>query len=109
MNTCDCPSFNNAPCPYLWPPSSKLSKLNRSISSPAKSSAIAIPATTSRVTLLSAHRATYETFLQENIFKPLGMSDTGYDDPNQLLPNRAAGYSLEVGGKTAAYLDMSRP
>ncbi len=54
---------------------------------------------------------TYKTFLQENIFKPLGMSDTGYDDPNQLLPNRAAGYSLEVGGKVtnAAYLDMSRP
>ena len=54
---------------------------------------------------------TYEAFLQENIFKPLGMLDTGYDDPNQVLPNRAAGYSLEVGGKiiNAAYLDMSRP
>jgi len=53
---------------------------------------------------------TYELFLQENIFKPLGMSDTGYDDFNQVLPNRAAGYSLEVGGKivNAAYLDMSR-
>lgn len=54
---------------------------------------------------------TYEAFLQENIFKPLGMSDTGYDDFNQVLPNRAAGYSLEAGGKivNAAYLDMSRP
>lgn len=54
---------------------------------------------------------TYEAFLQENIFKPLGMSDTGYDEFNQVLPNRAAGYSLEAGGKivNAAYLDMSRP
>lgn len=54
---------------------------------------------------------TYEAFLQENIFKPLGMSDTGYDDRNRVLPNRAAGYSLEAGGKivNAAYLDMSRP
>jgi len=54
---------------------------------------------------------TYEAFLQENIFKPLGMSDTGYDDFNQVLPNRAAGYSLEAGGKiaNAAYLNMSRP
>lgn len=54
---------------------------------------------------------TYEAFLQENIFKPLGMSGTGYDNSNQVLSNRAAGYSLEVGGKVtnAAYLDMSRP
>lgn len=53
----------------------------------------------------------YEAFLQENIFKLLSMSDTGYDDFNQVLPNRAAGYSLEAGGKitNAAYLDMSRP
>ena len=54
---------------------------------------------------------TYESFLQENIFKPLGMSDTGYDDFNQVLPNRAAGYSLQVGGKivNANYLHMSIP
>jgi CubicO group peptidase (beta-lactamase class C family) len=53
----------------------------------------------------------YQVFLQENIFKPLGMSDTGYDDPRQVLPNRAVGYTLEVGGKImhAPYLDMSRP
>jgi CubicO group peptidase (beta-lactamase class C family) len=54
---------------------------------------------------------TYQEFLQENIFKPLTMSDTGYDDFKDVLPNRASGYSIEVSGKVvnAAYLNMSRP
>ncbi|HEY0079576.1 MAG TPA: serine hydrolase domain-containing protein [Pyrinomonadaceae bacterium] len=54
---------------------------------------------------------TYEAFLRESIFAPLGMSNTGYDDPRQVLPNRAAGYSPDTRGGiiNAAYLDMSRP
>ncbi|MBX7174154.1 MAG: serine hydrolase [Pyrinomonadaceae bacterium] len=36
---------------------------------------------------------TYEAFLQENIFTPLKMNDTGYDHGELNLPNRAVGYS----------------
>lgn len=35
----------------------------------------------------------YEAFLQENIFAPLKMNDTGYDHGEQNLPNQAVGYS----------------
>jgi CubicO group peptidase (beta-lactamase class C family) len=54
---------------------------------------------------------TYPDFLQENIFMPLGMSDTGYDRFNQVVPNRASGYSVDASGKimNAAYLDMTIP
>ncbi|HRH43999.1 MAG TPA: serine hydrolase [Pyrinomonadaceae bacterium] len=34
----------------------------------------------------------YETFLQENIFSPLKMNDSGYDHGEQNLPNQAVGY-----------------
>jgi CubicO group peptidase (beta-lactamase class C family) len=53
---------------------------------------------------------TYETFLRESIFEPLGMADSGYDSPETLLKNRAAGY--QGGGErltNAAYLDMTIP
>ncbi len=36
----------------------------------------------------------YETFIQENIFDPLGMTDSGYDHANSIVKNRASGYSL---------------
>ena len=52
-----CASFNNAPCHYPSSSSSKLLRPTRLISRQAQSSAIAIPATTSRVASLSAHRA----------------------------------------------------
>jgi CubicO group peptidase (beta-lactamase class C family) len=35
---------------------------------------------------------TYDTFLQEHIFTPLGMSDTGSDRSEPVLANRASGY-----------------
>lgn len=52
----------------------------------------------------------YDTFLQENIFRPLQMNDTGYDYPRRLLKHRAAGYSAR-GEVTvnAQYVDMSVP
>ena len=53
---------------------------------------------------------TYEAALEEMIFKPLGMTNTGYDHHNQILENRAAGY--EKAGSAyvnADYLDMSIP
>jgi len=34
----------------------------------------------------------YEQFLRENIFEPLKMKNTGYDDSRQPVPRRAAGY-----------------
>jgi CubicO group peptidase (beta-lactamase class C family) len=52
----------------------------------------------------------YETFLKEAIFDPLGMHDTGYDHAGTLLSGRASGYNLgEAGLKNAQYLDMSQP
>lgn len=53
---------------------------------------------------------TYEAALEEMIFKPLGMTNTGYDHHGQILENRAAGY--EKAGSAyvnADYLDMSIP
>ena len=52
----------------------------------------------------------YEAFLQENIFTPLGMTNTGYDHNAKVLPHRAAGYMPQ--GDTmmnALYLDMTIP
>jgi CubicO group peptidase (beta-lactamase class C family) len=52
----------------------------------------------------------YETFLKEAIFDPLGMKDTGYDHPATVLPGRASGYTLRKDGPVnAEYLDMSQP
>jgi len=52
----------------------------------------------------------YEAFLKEAIFDPLGMNDTGYDHPATLLRGRAAGYSRDGDGlKNAEYLDMAQP
>ncbi len=52
----------------------------------------------------------YEDFLQENIFTPLGMKQSGYDDPLRIIPNRAAGYQKREGKfLNASYTDMSVP
>lgn len=53
---------------------------------------------------------TYEQCLQENIFTPLLMNNSGYDHHETILKNRASGY--EKNGKgyvNANYLDMSIP
>ena len=34
----------------------------------------------------------YAQFLEQNIFAPLGMKDSGYESSSALLPRRAAGY-----------------
>jgi CubicO group peptidase (beta-lactamase class C family) len=52
----------------------------------------------------------YEQVLRENILAPLGMSGTGYDHSETVLPKRAAGY--EKRGReyvNAGFLDMSLP
>ncbi|OXG04978.1 CubicO group peptidase (beta-lactamase class C family) [Flavobacterium araucananum] len=52
----------------------------------------------------------YEQYLQETIFTPLKMVNTGYDHSDVILKNRAAGY--EKRGKkivNSSYIDMSIP
>lgn len=53
---------------------------------------------------------TYEQYLQEIIFTPLKMVNSGYDHSDIILKNRAAGYERQGKAiKNAAYLDMSLP
>ena len=52
----------------------------------------------------------YAAFVTENIFKPLGMADTGYDVHATILPRRASGYTPSPKGLVNAdYVDMSIP
>jgi len=52
----------------------------------------------------------YEEFLEENIFKPLGMKDSGYDSSTRIIPRRAVGYSSSPNGSVIApYIHMSVP
>ncbi|MBO0722435.1 MAG: serine hydrolase [Blastocatellia bacterium] len=52
----------------------------------------------------------YETFLQENIFTPLKLADTGYDTHDRILKKRATGYSFKNGARiNSDYLDMTVP
>jgi CubicO group peptidase (beta-lactamase class C family) len=52
----------------------------------------------------------YEAFLQEHIFTPLKLADTGYDTHERILKHRATGYSMRKGARiNADYLDMTIP
>jgi len=52
----------------------------------------------------------YEDFLQANLFKPLGMTSTGYDRNSRVIKNRASGYGVLAGILVnAPYTDMSSP
>jgi D-alanyl-D-alanine carboxypeptidase len=52
----------------------------------------------------------YEEVIRDQILKPLGMTDTGYDYSETILPRRASGYSRDgVTQRNAPYLDMSQP
>ena len=52
----------------------------------------------------------YEQVVQERIFDPLQMNDSGYDHSDEIIRNRAAGYD-QRGNKfrNTGYLDMSVP
>lgn len=53
---------------------------------------------------------TYEQMLQEKIFKPLNMKDSGYDHHATILKNRATGYEKNGGEfENSKYIDMSIP
>ncbi|MBN1224029.1 MAG: serine hydrolase [Candidatus Aminicenantes bacterium] len=53
----------------------------------------------------------YAGFLQENIFSPLEMNDSGFDLPSSIVKNRSSGYILNANGElsTAGYIHMSVP
>lgn len=52
----------------------------------------------------------YETYLQENIFQPLAMNDSGYDHNATILKKRAAGYRVnDKAIANAMHSDMSWP
>ena len=52
----------------------------------------------------------YCDFLQQNIFAPLAMHDTGCDRNSVILPRRASGYTPGAHGlENASYIDMTVP
>jgi CubicO group peptidase (beta-lactamase class C family) len=52
----------------------------------------------------------YARFIQENIFTPLGMTDSGYDSNSAIISHRAAGYAPSPQGPVnAGYIHMSIP
>ena len=53
----------------------------------------------------------YGAFMRENIFKPLKMENTGYDDASAPAGPRAKGYRVGTGGAPApaAHIDMTIP
>jgi CubicO group peptidase (beta-lactamase class C family) len=52
----------------------------------------------------------YAQFLEDNIFKPLGMADSGYDSNSAVIENRACGYAPGPNGiVNAGYIDMTIP
>jgi CubicO group peptidase (beta-lactamase class C family) len=53
---------------------------------------------------------TYGEFLQQNIFTPLGMADSGMDSTTAILPQRAQGYQPSANGiRHAGYTSMTIP
>jgi len=53
----------------------------------------------------------YDKFVEERIFKPLGMNHSYYDHSQRLIPNRSRGYDKnpEGGFLNTTYLDMGQP
>lgn len=52
----------------------------------------------------------YAQFVAENLFQPLGMSDSGYDSHAAVIPHRASGYTPTPAGiVNADYVDMTIP
>ncbi|MBT3269334.1 serine hydrolase [Candidatus Poribacteria bacterium] len=52
----------------------------------------------------------YEAYIQERIFQPLGMLSSGYDHHAPILRHRASGYAASADGfVNADYTDMSGP
>ena len=57
-----------------------------------------------------ASRKTYETYLREKIFEPLGMSQTYYGSSSRIIPKRAQGYDgVNAEFENTEYLSMTLP
>ena len=55
-----------------------------------------------------AAAAPYESFMRENVWIPLGMTETRMDDPAALIPNRVRGYRLANGElQNSEFIDVS--
>ena len=53
---------------------------------------------------------TYGQYLEDHIFKPLGMEQSQYASDTKLIPKRASGYTTgENGFENAPYLSMTHP
>lgn len=52
-------------------------------------------------------KTSYRRFLQQNLFDPLELADTGYDINANVITHRAEGYSLP--DQKATYIDMTIP
>jgi CubicO group peptidase (beta-lactamase class C family) len=53
---------------------------------------------------------TYENFIEEDIFRKLGMTHSWYGSKGEIIPNRASGYQPAAGGfANADYLSMTLP
>ncbi len=53
---------------------------------------------------------TYDAYLRESFFAPLGMNDTGVEVPGEIIKRRASGYRFGPNGlSNAPYLDMTIP
>lgn len=53
---------------------------------------------------------TYQDFVEKNIFAPLGMKHSYYDNTSRIIPRRVTGYSKgSEGFRNAAYLSMFQP
>jgi CubicO group peptidase (beta-lactamase class C family) len=60
--------------------------------------------------LEKASGESYEKFVQENIFGPLGMKDSGYDSNSAIIPRRAAGYArVKDQTENAGFIHVSIP
>jgi CubicO group peptidase (beta-lactamase class C family) len=52
----------------------------------------------------------YEKFVRENLFTPLGMKDSGYDSNSAVIPHRASGYVFAKNVfENAGFVHMSVP
>jgi CubicO group peptidase (beta-lactamase class C family) len=59
----------------------------------------------------SASGIPYDEFIEERIFKKLGMNSSYYDHSERIIPNRARGYDKGPDGGfiNASFLDMGQP
>lgn len=56
----------------------------------------------------AASGMSYGDYMRQNIWQPLGMTDTRMDDPLEVIPNRVRGYQLLNGQvKNSEFIDIS--